>query len=81
MRESVVSRRVRVNSYAEVERSVVLDEVELGRHTRIQNAIIDKNVHIPPGTQIGFDQEEDRARGFTITEGGVVVVPKSYTFK
>lgn len=81
VRESVVSRRVRVNSYAELNRSVVLDEVEIGRHCRIQNAIIDKNVHIPPGTQIGYDLEEDRARGFVVTESGVVVVPKSYNFK
>ncbi len=81
VRESVVSRRVRVNSYAELNRSVVLDEVEIGRHCRIQNAIIDKNVHIPPGTQIGYDLEEDRSRGFVVTESGVVVVPKSYNFK
>ncbi|GEM49245.1 glucose-1-phosphate adenylyltransferase [Deinococcus cellulosilyticus NBRC 106333 = KACC 11606] len=81
VRESVVSRRVRVNSYAEVNRSVILDEVEIGRHCRIQNAIIDKNVHIPPGTQIGYDLELDRSRGFVITESGVVVVPKSYNFK
>ncbi|WP_189002260.1 glucose-1-phosphate adenylyltransferase [Deinococcus roseus] len=81
VRESVVSRRVRVNSYAEINRSVILDEVEIGRHTRIQNAIVDKNVHIPPGTQIGYDLEADKARGFIITENGVVVVPKSYNFK
>jgi len=80
VRDSVLSRRVRVNSYSSVERSVILDGCEIGRHSVIQNAIVDKNVRIPPGTQIGLDTEHDRARGFTITDNGIVVVPKSYTF-
>jgi glucose-1-phosphate adenylyltransferase len=78
VRSSVLSRRVRINSYSTVERSVILDDCEIGRHCVIQNAIIDKNVIIPPGTQIGVDLEVDKARGFTITENGVVVVPKSF---
>jgi glucose-1-phosphate adenylyltransferase len=81
VRESVVFRRVRVNSYSEVNRSVLLDEVEVGRHASVQNAIIDKNVKIPPGTRIGFDIEADRARGWIVTENGIVVVPKSYNFE
>ncbi len=80
VRSSVLSRRVRVNSYSTVTRSVILDDCEIGRHCVIQNAIIDKDVIVPPGTQIGVDQEQDRARGFTITENGIVVVPKSYSF-
>lgn len=80
VRASVLFRRVRVNSYADVRRSVLLDEVEVGRHARVQNAIIDKNVRVPPGVTIGYDVEADRARGFTITENGIVVVPKSYKF-
>ncbi|MBB6096888.1 glucose-1-phosphate adenylyltransferase [Deinobacterium chartae] len=80
VRTSVLARRVRVNSYSTVEGSVLLDNVEVGRHSVIHNAIIDKNVEIPPGTQIGVDLEQDRARGFTVTESGVVVVPKSYKF-
>jgi len=59
---------------------VLLDEVEVGRHAAIQNAIVDKNVRVPPGTRIGFDAEHDRARGFVVTDGGIVVVPKSYKF-
>ena len=80
VRDSVLSRRVRVNSYSSVERSVILDGCEIGRHCVIQNTIVDKNVKVPPGTQIGLDIEQDRSRGFTITDNGIVVVPKSYTF-
>jgi glucose-1-phosphate adenylyltransferase len=80
VRESVLFRRVRVNSYSLVERSVLFDEVEVGRNAKIKNAIIDKNVKIPPGTEIGYDLEADRARGFTVTASGVVVVAKSFRF-
>jgi len=80
IRSSVLSRRSRVNSYALVERSVLFDDVTIGRNAQIRNAIIDKNVSIPPGTRIGYDAEEDRARGFTVTESGVTAVPKGYTF-
>ncbi|WP_238529964.1 hypothetical protein [Thermus parvatiensis] len=80
VRESVLFRRVRVNSYSLVEHSVLFDDVEVGRYCRIKNAIIDKNVKIPPHTEIGYDLELDRARGFTVTPEGVVVVPKGYRF-
>jgi glucose-1-phosphate adenylyltransferase len=79
VRESVLFRRVRVNSYADVRRSVILDEVEVGRSSQIRNAIIDKDVQIPPNTRIGYDVEEDRARGFTITQNGIVVVAKGFS--
>jgi glucose-1-phosphate adenylyltransferase len=46
----------------------------------LRNAIIDKNVQVPDGTRIGVDADEDRARGFTVTEAGVTAVPKSYRF-
>lgn len=80
VRQSVLSRRARVNSYASVERSILFDDVEVGRHCVLRNAIVDKNVRIPDGTRIGVDPEEDRARGFTVTENGVTAVPKSYVF-
>jgi glucose-1-phosphate adenylyltransferase len=80
VRESVLFRRVRVRSYASVERSVLLDNVEIGRNCVIRNAIIDKNVVVPEGTHIGVDAEEDRARGLTVMPGGVVAVPKSFKF-
>ncbi|MDX2006215.1 MAG: glucose-1-phosphate adenylyltransferase [Meiothermus sp.] len=80
VRESVIFRRNRINSYALVEKSILLDEVEIGRYAKVKNAIIDKNVRIPPNFEVGYDLEADRARGFTVTAEGIVVVPKSYRF-
>jgi glucose-1-phosphate adenylyltransferase len=80
VRDSVLFRRVRVHSYATVERSVLFDNAEIGRDCVIRNAIIDKNVAVPPGTRIGVDLEEDRARGLTVTPSGVVAVPKRFRF-
>ena len=70
MRRSILSPRVRVNSYAVVEDSILFDGVDVGRYCRIRRAIIDKDVKLPPYTVIGHDLEFDRRRGFTITEGG-----------
>lgn len=72
---SVLSARVRVNSFSHIEESVLLENVVIGRHARIRRAIIDKDVEIPPGAQIGFNLEEDRKRWF-VSEGGIVVIPK-----
>jgi glucose-1-phosphate adenylyltransferase len=72
---SIVSPRVRINSYAYVEGAILFEDVNVGRHCKIRRAIIDKHVDIPPGTVIGYDPEEDRAR-FQTTESGIVVIPK-----
>jgi glucose-1-phosphate adenylyltransferase len=80
VRESVLFTRARVNSFSLVERSVLLDNVEIGRHCRVRSAIIDKDVSVPPGVSIGYDLNEDRARGFTVTPQGLVVVPKGFKF-
>ena len=77
VRGSVLSPRVRVNSYAVVEDSILFDGVEVGRYCRIKKAIIDKEVKLPPYTVLGYDLEFDRRRGFTVTDGGVVVVQKA----
>ncbi|HMP78915.1 MAG TPA: glucose-1-phosphate adenylyltransferase [Pirellulaceae bacterium] len=74
---SVVGSQVRVNSFATVSDCILLDRVEVGRSAQIRRAIIDKDVVIPEGAQIGFDLEQDRQRGFTISEGGIVVVGKA----
>jgi glucose-1-phosphate adenylyltransferase len=77
VRRSILSPRVRVNSFAVVEDSILFDGAEVGRYCRIRRAILDKEVKLPPYTVLGYDAEFDRKRGFTITEGGIVVVPKA----
>jgi glucose-1-phosphate adenylyltransferase len=72
---SVVSPRARINSFSLIEDSILFENVNVGRHCRIRNAIIDKHVDIPAGTSIGYDAEEDRRR-FHVTESGIVVIPK-----
>jgi glucose-1-phosphate adenylyltransferase len=74
---SILSRQVRVNSYAVVEDSILFEHVNVGRHAKIRRAIIDKGVHVPPGAEIGYDLEYDRRRGFTVTDEGVVVIAKN----
>ncbi|TFG36653.1 MAG: hypothetical protein E4H44_06455 [Candidatus Aminicenantes bacterium] len=75
VRRSILSPRVRVNSYSEVEESVLMDGVEVGRHARVRRAIVDKGVKIPPYASIGYDLDADRKQ-FTVTESGIVVIPK-----
>jgi glucose-1-phosphate adenylyltransferase len=72
---SVLSNRVRVNSFSEIEDSVLFEDVVIGRHVKIKRAIVDKDVEIPSGTAIGYNLEEDRKRWF-VSDGGVVVIPK-----
>lgn len=74
---SLIGGNVRVNSYTTIEDSIVFDNVDVGRHCQIRRAIIDKNVHIPPGTKIGYDRDEDIARGYTISDGGITVIAKT----
>jgi glucose-1-phosphate adenylyltransferase len=71
----VLHPRVRIHSYADVDESILMDGVEIGRHSKIRRTIIDKGVKIPANSTIGYDAEEDRKR-FTVTESGIVVVPK-----
>jgi glucose-1-phosphate adenylyltransferase len=76
----VLSRGVRVNSFASISESVLFRGVEVGRRCEIRRAIIDKDIQIPADTVIGYDEEEDRARGITVTEDGIRVVPPETRF-
>lgn len=75
----VLSPRVRTNSYSYAFESILMEDVDVGRYAKLRRVIVDKGVRIPPKTQIGYDPEED-ARRFTISDSGVVVVPKGFTF-
>lgn len=80
VRCSILSPQVRVERNSEITDSILLDGVQVGENCRIHRAIIDKWVEIPAGTSIGENHSADRARGFTVTESGLVVVPKDYSF-
>ena len=77
VRRSVLGCNVRVNSWATVEDSILFDGVEIGRNSQIRRAIIDKRVHLPEGTRIGYDSSQDRAAGYTVTDTGIVVIGKA----
>jgi glucose-1-phosphate adenylyltransferase len=72
---SVLSQDVRVNSYSEVDASIIFSHVNIGRHCRIRRAIIDRDVHIPEGTVIGYDPVEDKRRYF-VTPSGLTIVTR-----
>jgi len=65
-----------VDSWARVERSVVLHNSRVGRHAVVENAILDKDVVVLEGATVGVDKEHDRARGFAVSAGRITVVGK-----
>jgi glucose-1-phosphate adenylyltransferase len=72
---SVLSVGCRINSFSEVEESVLFEGVRIGRHARLRRCVVDKDVEIPQGAEIGFNLDVDRKR-FHVTENGIVVIPK-----
>jgi len=78
VRNSVLSPDVRVNSYAEVDSSILFSHVNVGRHCKIRRAIIDRNVQLPEGTVIGYDPDADRQNYF-VTESGITVVTRDHS--
>ncbi len=78
---SILAPDVRINSYTDIESSLLFSHVSIGRYSRIRRAIIDRHIHIPERTEIGYDPEEDRKK-YHVTESGiVVVVPEQRMFE
>ena len=80
VQDSVLDRNVIVLSGAAVINSILMERVTIGRDCRINMAIIDKNVHVPDETVIGYNMEEDKKRFFIDEESGIIVIPKGYKF-
>ena len=76
VRRSILGPLCKINSYSLVEDSILFENVTIGRHVQLKKVIIDKGVVIADGTRIGYDLEEDARRGYTVTESGIVVVPR-----
>jgi glucose-1-phosphate adenylyltransferase len=74
-RRSVLSPGVHLHSFSEVENSVLMHNVDVGREAVVRNAIVDKNVRIAPGAKIGVDPDADRER-FVVSDNGIVVIGK-----
>jgi glucose-1-phosphate adenylyltransferase len=77
VKRSLFSPNVRVESFSQVEDSILLNDVTIREHAHIRRTIIDKGSIIPPGMQIGYKPEED-AKRFTLTKTGLVVVPRNF---
>jgi glucose-1-phosphate adenylyltransferase len=75
---SILSPDVRVNSYTEVDSCILFSHVNIGRHCKVRRAIVDRDVHLPEGTTIGFDVEADKSRYF-VTDTGITVVTRDYS--
>ncbi|NNE64681.1 MAG: glucose-1-phosphate adenylyltransferase, partial [Gammaproteobacteria bacterium] len=76
---SILFQNIFIDDRALVTNSVIFSDVRVGKKVRLNNCIIDKHVNIPDGEVIGFDPEKDRER-FSVSDNGIVVVPKNYSF-
>ena len=76
VKKSVVFSKVRIHSYSQINETVILPDVEIGRNCKIKRAIIDRGCVISEGTVIGYDRAQDEANGFRVTDKGIVLVTK-----
>ena len=77
VQRSIIGPHARINSYSEVVDSILFAGVDIGRRAKVRRAIIDKGVHVPEDAEIGYDEQQDRARGFVVTESGLTIIAKS----
>lgn len=75
VRDSVIGRNVFVHSYSIIEDAIIMNRVEIGRGCRLRRVILDKNVYVPAGTEIGYKPDQDRERYF-VTKSGITVIPR-----
>jgi glucose-1-phosphate adenylyltransferase len=73
VRKSLLFSRVHVHSYAQIEESVILPDVHIGRGSKLRRVVMDKHCRVPDGLLIGYDVEADRKR-FHVSENGVTLV-------
>jgi glucose-1-phosphate adenylyltransferase len=79
VRKSVLGRGVHIHTGALVQSCVIMDNCDIGRHAKVRRAILDKNVRIPENTTVGYDLDADRARGWHVTESGIVVIGREFS--
>ena len=79
VRKSVLGRGVRVHTGAVVEGCVIMDNCDIGRHAKVRRAILDKNVRVPADATVGYDHEADKARGWHVTDSGIVVIGREHS--
>lgn len=79
VRKSVLGRSVHVHTCALIEGCVIMDNCDIGRHAKLRRAILDKNVRIPQDVSVGYDLDADRARGWHVTDSGIVVIGREHS--
>jgi glucose-1-phosphate adenylyltransferase len=79
VRRTVLGRGVRVHTGAVVDECVIMDNCDIARRAKVRRAILDKNVRIPPDLQVGYDLDADRARGWHVTDSGIVVIGRQHS--
>jgi glucose-1-phosphate adenylyltransferase len=78
VRGSILGRGVRIHTGASIQDSVIFDNCDIGRRAKVKRAILDKNVKVPPGAEIGYNLDEDRQK-YHVTDSGIVVVEGHHT--